>query len=217
MMARALGWLRAAGLAVLAVAWAVAAHITSAESESSGWGAALALAPLVVALALALWRLPQRWLAAGLGLASVAALLWAWPQLKTEVAALYYLQHFGIYGLLAVFFGRTLAGPGEPLITQLARRVHGGVLTPKQTVYTRQLTLAWALFFVGMVLVSTGLFFWGTLAAWSVFANLLGGPLIALMFVVEFICRRFLLPNEPRASMADAVRAWREQSADKPH
>lgn len=208
-------WLGAIGAAVLAIAWAVAAHLTSAAGESSGWGAALALAPLVAALGLGLWRLPQRWLAAALALAAIGGLLWAWPQLKSQVAGLYYLQHLGIYSLLSVSFGRTLSGPRESLVTQMARRIHAGVLTPKQAVYTRQVTLAWTVFFAGMVLVSTGLFLWSTLAVWSVFANLLGGPLIALMFVGELVCRRILLPNEPRASIAASVRAWREQNANE--
>src|SRR3990167_4384572 len=35
--------LRGLGIAVLAVAWALIAHVTSAGNESSGWGAALAV------------------------------------------------------------------------------------------------------------------------------------------------------------------------------
>lgn len=43
---------------------------------------------------------------------------------------------------------------------------------------------------------------------WSTFANLLGGPLIATMFIAEYFWRSIALPGEPRATMADAVRAW---------
>ena len=46
--------LRGLGIAVLAVAWALIAHVTSAGNESSGWGAALALTPMSTALALLL-------------------------------------------------------------------------------------------------------------------------------------------------------------------
>jgi uncharacterized membrane protein len=52
-------------------------------------------------------------------------------------------------------------------------------------------------------------------AVWSVFANLLGGPLIGLMFVGEFVLRRFALPHESRATMADAIRAWKTHNAEK--
>lgn len=203
-------WGRGVAVAALVVALALIAHYTSASQDSSGWGAALALLPMSVALVLGLWRLPVRWLAALIGLAALAALVVLWPHIKGRVALLYYLEHQGIYLLLAVFFGRTLLGPGESLVTRMARSVHGGVLTPAQAVYTRRVTLAWSLFFVGMALVSTLLFLLAPVAVWSTFANLLGGPLIAIMFVGEYLLRRWALPNEKPATMADAVRAWND-------
>lgn len=208
-------WVRGIGLTLLTVAWALTAHFTSAGKESSGWGAALALTPMSVALALGLWRLPSRWLGALAGAAVLAGVVGAWPFLKGQVALLYYVEHLGVYLLLAVFFGRTLRGPDESLVTQMARRVHGGVLSPAQVAYTRQVTRAWSIFFVGMALVSTGLFLFAPLVVWSTFANLLGGPLIALMFVGEYLWRRHALPEETPATMADAVRAWKSQRADK--
>lgn len=214
--ARPVFWpvVRGLGIAVLAVAWALIAHITSAGNESSGWGAALALTPMSTALALVLWRLPARWLGALIGVAVAAGLVWLWPVLKGQVALLYYLEHLGVYILLSAFFGRTLFGPDESLVTRMARRVHGGVLSSAQLVYTRQVTLAWSLFFAGMALVSTGLFLFAPVVVWSTFANLLGGPLIALMFVGEYLWRRRALPEEKLATMADAVRAWKAQRSD---
>ena len=209
--------LRHVGTGLMMVAWAVAAHFTSASGEPSDWGAALALAPLVMAAGMALWRLKQRWLAALMALALAALLVVYWPFLTSQVALLYYVQHIGIYCLLASFFWRSLSGPGESLVTRLARRVHGGVLSPAQAVYTRKVTLAWSLFFVGMALVSTGLFFAAPLPVWSTFANLLGGPLIGVMFVGELIVRRISLPNETRASLAETVRAWRAHTSESDH
>lgn len=208
-------WVRGIGVALLTVVWAVTAHYTSTGNESYGWGAALALTPMSVALALGLWRLPSRWLGALAGAAVLAGLVVSWPFLKGQVALLYYVEHMGVYLLLSVFFGRTLKGPEESLVTQMARRVHGGVLSPAQAAYTRQVTLAWCVFFAGMALISTLLFLFAPVAAWSLFANLLGGPLIALMFVGEYLWRRHALPEEKRATMADAVRAWKAQRSDK--
>ncbi|MDO9030987.1 MAG: hypothetical protein Q7V09_11175 [Hydrogenophaga sp.] len=208
-------WVRGIGVALLTVVWAATAHYTSTGNESSGWGAALALTPMSVALALGLWRLPSRWLGALAGAAVLAGLVVSWPFLKGQVALLYYVEHLGVYLLLSVFFGRTLRGPDESLVTQMARRVHGGVLSPAQAAYTRQVTLAWCVFFAGMALISTLLFLFAPVAAWSLFANLLGGPLIALMFVGEYLWRRRALPEEKRATMADAVRAWKAQRSDK--
>jgi len=95
--------------------------------------------------------------------------------------------------------------------------VHGGVLSENQRRYTRQVTLAWSLFFAAMVVVSVGLFIWAPLPVWSAFATLLGGPLIAVVFVVEILVRRWVLPNEARSSLGETVRAWRVHRSDSEH
>ncbi|AOW15504.1 hypothetical protein LPB072_08725 [Hydrogenophaga crassostreae] len=206
--------LRAVGAGLLAVAWAIASYFNSASGQASGWGAALALAPLSLVVGLGLWRMRPRWLAAGLTLGLVGLLALLWPLLSQRIAVLYFLEHMGVYSLLAVFFARTLVGPGESLVTQMARRVHGGVLSENQQRYTRQVTLAWSVFFAGMVVVSVGLFLWAPLPAWSAFATLLGGPLIAVMFVGEVLVRRRVLPDEARASLKETVQAWRVQRSE---
>ena len=206
--------LRAVGAGLLAVAWAIASYFNSASGQASGWGAALALAPLSLVVLLALRRMPQRWLAAVIALALVGFLVWVWPLLSQRIATLYFLEHFGVYTLLAGYFARSLSGPGESLVTQMARRVHGGVLSESQQRYTRQVTVAWSLFFLAMVLVSTGLFLWAPLPAWSAFATLLGGPLIGAMFVGELLVRRWVLPDEVPVSLLDTMQAWRVQRSD---
>lgn len=205
--------LRGVGAAVLTVAWAIAAHVSSSSGQPSAWGAMLALAPLLVAAALGLWRLPRRWLAALLGAGLAGLLVVSWPLLTARVALLYFVQHMGIYLLLASFFGRTLSGGGESLVTQMARRIHGGVLSTAQQRYTRKVTVAWTVFFVLMALTSAVLFAGAPLPVWSTFANLLGGPLIGLMFVGELLVRRLVLPAEDRASLMETVRAWRLHNA----
>jgi uncharacterized membrane protein len=206
--------LRAVGAGILAVAWAIASYFNSASGHASGWGTALALAPLSLVVVLGLWRMPRRWLAAVLALLLTGGLVGLWPWLNQRIATLYFLEHMGVYSLLAVFFARTLSGPGESLVTQMARRVHGGVLSEGQQRYTRQVTMAWSVFFAAMVLVSIGLFFWAPLPVWSAFATLLGGPLIVAMFVVELLVRRWVLPNEARASMRETMQAWRVQRSN---
>jgi len=206
--------LRLTGVVVLGVAWAVAAHITSASGEPSGWGAALALLPLGLALAVGLRQVPWRSVAVLGALAALTLLVWLWPLLRTQVALLYFVQQLGIYVMLAALFGRSLSGPGESLVTQMARRLHGGLLTARQASYTRAVTLAWTLFFLGMGAVSTLLFLLASPATWSVFANLLGAPLIGLMFVGEFLVRCLVLPPGERSTLADAVRAWRQHQSD---
>jgi len=193
--------------------WAAAAHVASTSERATHWGTALALLPLLVALALGLWGLKPRWLAALLALALVAVLAVSWTWLSHRVAFLFYLEHAGVYLVLALVFGRSLSGSAESLVTQMARRVHGGVLSPRQAVYSRQVTVAWMVFFLAMVLGSTMLFFLAPRWIWSGFANLLGGPLLALMFVGEFLCRRWLLRGEDSSKITDAIRAWNNHNA----
>jgi uncharacterized membrane protein len=206
--------LRAVGAGALAVAWAVASYFNSASGQPSGWGVALALAPLSLVAVVGLWRMPQRWLAALTALLLMGLLAWLWPLMSQRIATLYFLEHFGVYTLLSLLFARTLVGPGEPLVTQLARRVHGGHLSDKQVRYTRQVTIAWSMFFVAMVVASALLFVWAPLPVWSAFATLLGGPLIAAMFVAEWLVRLWVFPKEERASFIEAARAWRTQRSD---
>ncbi|MFC7408792.1 hypothetical protein ACFQPB_07960 [Hydrogenophaga atypica] len=208
------GHARAVGVVVLAVVWAVASHYASTHPGSSGWGAVLALVPITSALAVGLSRLPHRWLGALLGMGVIGLLVGFWPHLKGQVALLYYLEHLGVYLLMAHVFGRSLRGPGESLVTRMARSVHGGVLSPAQLVYTRRVTGAWCVFFVGMAVMSTLLFVLAPVVVWSTFANLLGGPLIVLMFVGEYFWRRHALPDDKPSTMADAVRAWKAQRAN---
>lgn len=205
---------RAVSAGLMAVAWAIASYFNSASGQASHWGVALALAPLSLVIFLGLWRMPQRRLAAALGLVLAGVLVGLWPLLTQRIATLYFLEHMGVYTLLAVFFARTLTGPGESLVTQMARRVHGGVLSENQLRYTRQVTQAWSLFFAAMVLVSVGLFIWAPLPVWSAFATLLGGPLIGVMFVGELLVRRWILPNEVNASLGETVRAWRTHRSE---
>lgn len=199
------------GLAVLLlfVAWAVAAHFASAGSGNPDINAGLALLPIVFVIGLLLRRWRSPWLRVA-GVATTGALLaWQWPQLRLNVALLYYLQHLGTHLALAWLFGRTLIGPGEALVTRLARGVFNGVLSARKIRYTRQVTLAWTAFFLANALVSTGLFLFAPAAVWSVHANLLTGPLIGLMFAAEHLVRLRVLPPEERPSFATIIRAYR--------
>jgi uncharacterized membrane protein len=98
------------------------------------------------------------------------------------------LPHLVINLFLMWFFARTLKEGREPLITSIARRVHGS-LTPDLEIYTRHVTLAWSLFFVLQIAVSLGLYIFSTPQIWSVFINALNAPLIILMFVCEYTYR----------------------------
>lgn len=207
--------LRDLGVLLLMVAWMVAAHVGSAGWGNASFNAAVGVLPIAAAVLMALWRVPQwAWRAAGV-LALGTLLAWLWPQLRHNVPLLYYIQHLGIHVALGVFFGKSLLGPGEALITRMARRIFAHELSDRKVRYTRGVTLAWTVFFFVNALVSTLLFIWAPPAIWSIHANLLTGPLIGLMFLVEHIWRLCVLPPHERPGIAAIVQAYRRESAQR--
>lgn len=200
--------LRGTAIGGLAVAWAIFAHRNSVGGASE-FSTALAATPIVIVAAMLLRRLGNLLWIAGGGLAALALLAWAWPQLRENGALLHYVEHVGTNLAFAVVFGRTLGAGHEPLITQLARFAHPEGLSPAKLRYTRQVTVAWTGFFIATAAVSTGLFLLAPAAVWSVFANFLTLPLILAMFVVEHLCRYLVLPPVERGGIADTIRAFR--------
>lgn len=205
--------LRGLAVVVFIVVWAVLAHLGSAGGDNaSHLTTGLGVAPIIAALGLLLWRSRHPWLTvAGIAIL-LGGLAWLWPTLRHNVALLYFVQHVGTNLALATLFGRSLLGPGEALITQLARAVHQGELSLCKQRYTRQATLAWALFFVANALISALLWLFAPLAVWSAFANLLSMPLVVLMFAAEHLWRSRVLPPEERPTIAQVVRAYRMHS-----
>lgn len=208
-------WARPVAIALVTVAWAAAAHYTSAMVASSSWGAALGLAPFVAIAGAFAWRSPRRGLMLAVLAAAVAGLAAAWPTLERNVSWMYFLQHLGTNGLLCIAFGRTLGAGRVPMCAQLAAMVHGP-LSPALARYTRGVTLAWTLFFGCIVTLSLALFAFASREAWSVLANLLTLPLVGLMFVLEYLVRVRVLPPEDRGGIIDAVRAYWRTSAARP-
>ena len=134
-----------------------------------------------------------------------ALVVQAWRGGGIAPASLYVGQHVAIHLLLALVFGLTLLAGREPLVTALARRVHGsddagawrllaqgdGRLdrsTSSPWRRSRSLSIALAPFDV-----------------WATFANLVTPLAILLMFVGEYLLRYRLHPEFERATLAQAV------------
>ena len=212
MTRRIVPWL---GIAALLVGYPLLAHYTNESAHSSSLGALVAIAPVVLVALVLAWRSPRRLTMLGV-LVLLGIALWAgWPALENHFGLVYWLQHVGMQLILFMTFGRTLIAGRQPLCTRFARAVHA-VVTPQHEIYARQVTIAWTLFFVAMALASTLLFFLAPLATWSVFANFLTLPLVALMFVGEYWVRRWALPDMRHMHILDAVRAFRNTPA-RPH
>jgi uncharacterized membrane protein len=200
---------RAAATAVLLLGWILASHLGSTGRGPMDLHVGVAIAPLIAAFALAVARLPRPVLKVLAWLALAVLLALMWPFLRTQVATLYFVQHVGIHVALACLFGLSLLGPGDALITRLARVVVSPELSPRNLRYTRGATVAWTLFFVLNGLLSVALFLFAPREIWSLHANVLTGPLLGLMFLIEMAIRRFVLPPHERPSLMAVVRAWR--------
>ncbi|MES2356412.1 MAG: hypothetical protein V4568_18830 [Pseudomonadota bacterium] len=128
------------------------------------------------------------------------------------LVAAYGLPHAAANLALLFFFGRTLLGGREPLITRLARRVHG-VLPLDMEIYTRRLTFIWCLFFAGQIITSVLLYRFASIDTWSLFINLLHFPLLAVMFGTDYLYRRIRFRHYPQASILKAIRAFAEDAS----
>lgn len=123
------------------------------------------------------------------------------------LAAVSGISHAAAYVFLLWYFARTLARGCEPLITRFARSVHGP-LQPGMQLFTRQVTIAWCVFFASQLIVSALLLALAPLSAWSLFINILNLPLLAVMFVGQLAYRAIRHPEFPRASVLQAIRAY---------
>ena len=201
------------------VAYPVLAHYSAATSAATTWpslGVAVSLAPSLAILLWLAWRSPKRPLMLLLCVVMGGVLGVFWGVLQRNFSWVYFLQHVGTNVMLAAVFGSTLVRGRQPLVTKLAEAVHRSSLAPEVLRYTRQVTLAWTLFFLAVSLVSGVLFCCASTKAWSVFANFLTFPLILLMFAVEYAVRLRKLPNLEKHSIMDGVRAFWNKPATLP-
>jgi uncharacterized membrane protein len=118
-----------------------------------------------------------------------------------------------IYGSLALMFAKTLAKGQIPLVTQLATRIEGPLPAAIEN-YTRQVTLAWAIFFALNVVISIALYYLVSFAAWSLFSNVYSTPLLIGMFALEFAYRKIRYRQYKTASFADGMKAFMSHSED---
>ncbi len=192
-------------------AYALVSHQLMTRAAGSPWALAAVLGPIALGVLIGVWRSGQRVLAAALALAVVALAAFSARGEGIPPEWLYLAQHAGIHTGLGLWFGSTLMRGATPLISQIAGRVHGG-LVPTMAHYTRQLTGAWTLYFFTMAAISLALFAWAPFAAWSLFANVLTPITLVLFFVGEYGLRYRLHPEFERVSLMEAVRAYSQHS-----
>lgn len=194
----------------LVLAYAVLTFFATTRLQGNPWAIVIGFGPIVLAaLLFARKTLGLGWLAP-VAIALLALMVWAWPHLHDYVGLACYMQYEAFMLIGAVSFGHTLFGARTPLCTLFAS-YSATAMTPALLRYTRQVTLAWTLFFIAMATISTVLFFLPLpRAAWSAFDTFATPALLCLMFVAEYSVRRRVLPSEPREGITSAMRAyWR--------
>ena len=184
-------WARPFAVAVVC-AYPLLNHVAAVSGEPR-WAA--------LAVALVVWGLASGWLSAiAAVLLTAVTLALSWWLAGRFPGLLLYTPPIVINLALCVFFARTLRSGCEPLVSRFARIERGGQLAPDLGRYTRNLTMAWAGFFVLMAAISATLAVTGPLAAWSIFTNILNYVLVALFFMLEYVYRRLRYRHHPHAS-----------------
>ncbi len=125
-----------------------------------------------------------------------------------------YVENAAFFLWLAALFATSLVGGGDALVTRMARRVRRGDMPPAVVRYTRRVTVAWAVFFVSTIALSSALFFDASRDAWSLFVNLLIWPLVGAAFVVEYAIRSIVLRDVDHVPFTAALRAFRDRDVE---
>lgn len=199
---------RGLGFIAMIVTYAVLVHHVNTSGQASNIGGILALLPMFLLVITLVLKTSSRVVGISLLLIFCIVSWLAWSLVRQHTGLIFWMQDIGLMSGLLVTFGWTLQRDHKPLCVHFAEMINGGVLPAEHERYAHKVTVAWVVFFAMMIIVSTLLFFLAPLAMWSFFVNFLTLPLVALMFVVEFIVRRRVLTDLPTGHILDAVRAY---------
>jgi uncharacterized membrane protein len=91
---------------------------------------------------------------------------------------------------MAAIFGYSLFYP--PTIIEKIARLREPDLDQTGVDYTRKVTIAWTLFFIGNAAVSIWTALYGSIETWTIYNGFVSYVLIGLMFAVELTVRHFV-------------------------
>ena len=202
------GWRVAVALALVA-AYAVASHLLMTHASNHPWTVAALFGPLLAAAAWSGWHTRQPRLLLGCAVALVVLVGVVARGGVDDVNRLYVLQHAGIHLALAFTFGITLRAGATPLIVAMGEKVHR-VFTAEMRAYARRLTLAWVIYFVGMVAVSLIVYALAPWPWWSLFCNLITPAAAVGFFVGEPVWRHWRHPHFEPVSLRAAWDAYQK-------
>ncbi|VVN97325.1 hypothetical protein [Pseudomonas fluorescens] len=93
-----------------------------------------------------------------------------------------------ISSFMLALFGLSLKY-GPPMIERLAR-LSEPELPERAIRYTRQVTIAWSVFFLCNGLLAAALTLWAPLSWWALYTGLISYGLIGLLFAIEWLLRQ---------------------------
>lgn len=204
------------GLMLLAcIAYPMLLHLYILKGEVDGARLFLVLLPaLLWACWVAARSVGAKWRPLVVALfAALIFYLFTGQHMRDGLVAFDGVWHASMNLFLLWFFARTLQPGSEPLISRISRFLNGGAMAPEIAVYTRNVTIAWSLFFAAQLLGSALLFLFAPLVVWSLFINVLNAPLLAAMFIVEYIIRILLHPNHARSSILQVIAVFTKDFA----
>lgn len=209
-MAAPISWSGRAALLVAAI-WLVACYVLMTHAPGFAWNGVVIAGPMLASFGVVGWR--RGWaLPALAAFAVLAGLVWAgFAGIVLPLPWLYIVQYTVIHLALAAAFAQTLVPGRKPLITLLAEPVHGERFTPAMAAYTRRLTAVWAGYFALMAALSLALFALAPFGWWAAFANFATPCAVAVLFVGEHVLRYQLHPEFDRATIGDAIGAWKRR------
>lgn len=211
-MPKAIRIARGLGVTAIIVIYAVLVHHVNSLGQASNLGATLALAPIFLLVIAYACKVESR-MASSCAILILCAISWlVWPLIKQHTELVFWMLDIGLMLALSLTFGLTLLPGRKALCVHFAEIINGGMLPPEHESYARKVTMAWVVFFLMIIIISTLLFFLAPLTIWSFFVNFLTLPLVALMFLGEYMLRRRLLTDLPTGHVLDAVHAYLDKS-----
>lgn len=126
------------------------------------------------------------------------------------------LFHAVIQAGLLLLFARSMRPGHEPLVTEMARRIHG-TLRPDIVAYTRWVTLAWCLFFAIELASSAGLLCAGLagylpIRWWWLAVPDSCLPATIAVFVIEYVVRRWMITDFEHVRFGVAISVFRKRA-----